>query len=71
MRYRKPIVPPTFQVKVAQIEMVNHNRWTPGYFDPRFRRNERALRKLASVPLDNFIPEKLPDGSKGITYGQL
>ena len=51
--------------------MSQHNRWDPGYYDERFRENERKLKKLKSVPLDDFIPDTLPDGSKGITYGQV
>ncbi|SPE58706.1 hypothetical protein SBV1_280015 [Verrucomicrobia bacterium] len=62
---------PRLQVQVQQFEMQKHNRWSPGYFDGRYRQNERELRKLQSVPLGNFIPEELPDGSLGITYGQV
>ena len=51
--------------------MLRHNRWNAGYFEERFRRNERKLKKLRSVPLGNFIPDELPNGSKGITYGQV
>ena len=62
---------PTLEVKIARPELMRHNRWNAGYFEERFRQNERKLRKLHSVPLGNFIPEELPDGSKGITYGQV
>lgn len=62
---------PTLEVRIAQGEMSRHNRWNAGYFEDRFRQNERKLKKLHSVPLGNFIPEELPDGSKGITYGQV
>jgi hypothetical protein len=62
---------PTLEVRIAQRELMRHNRWNAGYFEERFRRNERALKKLRSVPLGDFIPEQLPDGSKGITYGQV
>jgi hypothetical protein len=50
---------------------MRHNRWNAGYFEERFRQNEKKLKKLRSVPLGEFIPEELPDGSKGITYGQV
>lgn len=62
---------PTLEVRIAQGEVMRHNRWSAGYFEERFRRNERVLKKLHSVPLGDFIPEQLPDGSKGITYGQV
>lgn len=62
---------PTLEVRIAQGEMNRHNRWNAGYFEERFRQNERKLKMLRSVPLGNFIPEELPDGSKGITYGQV
>ena len=62
---------PILEVHIAQGEVNRHNRWNAGYFEERFRQNERKLKKLHSVPLDQFIPEELPDGSKGITYGQV
>src|SRR5437867_2897501 len=62
---------PTLEVKIAKTELVRHNRWNAGYFEERFRQNEKKLKKLQSVPLGDFIPEELPDGSKGITYGQV
>ncbi|MBI5384744.1 MAG: hypothetical protein HZA90_08645 [Verrucomicrobia bacterium] len=62
---------PTLEVRLAQGEVMRHNRWNAGYFEDRFRRNEKTLKKLRSVPLGDFIPEQLPDGSKGITYGQV
>lgn len=62
---------PTLEVRIAQRELMTHNRWNAGYFEERFRRNEKTLRKLGSVRLGDFIPEQLPDGSKGITYGQV
>jgi hypothetical protein len=71
MKAGEPIVPPTLEVQIRQDELMRHNRWNAGYFEARFRQNERQLRKLRSVPLGNFIPEELPDGSKGITYGQV
>jgi hypothetical protein len=55
-------------------EMVADNplrRWNPGYFEGRFVEIERHLRRLEATPLGGFIPNKLPDGSKGITYGQV
>ncbi len=62
---------PTLEVRISQSELKRHNRWNAGYFEERFRQNERKLKRLRSVPLGNFIPEALPDGSKGITYGQV
>lgn len=62
---------PTLEVRIARPELLRHNRWNAGYFEERFRRNERSLKKLRSVPLGDFIPDRLPDGSKGITYGQV
>jgi hypothetical protein len=62
---------PTLEVKIGRSELLRHNRWNAGYFEERFRQNEKKLRKLHSVPLGSFIPEELPDGSKGITYGQV
>jgi hypothetical protein len=62
---------PTLEVKIGRPELLRHNRWNAGYFEERFRQNEKKLKKLRSVSLDNFIPEELPDGAKGITYGQV
>lgn len=62
---------PTLEVRISQGELKRHNRWNAGYFEERFRRNEKRLKQLHSVPLGSFIPEELPDGSKGITYGQV
>jgi len=62
---------PTLEVRITQAEVNRHNRWNAGYFQERFRQNEKKLKKLHSVPLGNFIPEELSDGSKGITYGQV
>jgi hypothetical protein len=71
MKDRKPLVAPAFQVEVSNQQIKDRDRWYPAYYEPRFQKNEKALRKLRSVPLGNFIPEELPDGSKGITYGQV
>jgi hypothetical protein len=62
---------PTLEVRIAQAELNRHNRWNAGYFQERFRQNEKKLKKLHSVPLGQFIPDELPDGSLGITYGQV
>ena len=62
---------PTLEVEIGRPELLRHNRWNAGYFEERFRQNEKQLKKLHSVPLGEFIPEELPDGSKGITYGQV
>ena len=71
MKPGEPLVPATLEVSISRAEMLRHNRWNAGYYEDRFRKNERKLKKLRSVPLDKFIPEELPDGSKGITYGQV
>ena len=62
---------PTLEVTIAQGELNRHNRWNAGYFEERFRQNEKKLKRLHSVKLGEFIPDELPDGSKGITYGQV
>jgi len=62
---------PTLEVKIGRPELLRHDRWTAAYFEGRFRKNEKKLKQIGSVPLGNFIPEELPDGSKGITYGQV
>src|SRR3989441_7261139 len=62
---------PTLEVEIGRPELLRHNRWNAGYFEERFRQNEKKLRKLGSVPLGEFIPDELSDGSKGITYGQV
>jgi hypothetical protein len=62
---------PTLEVRIARTELIGHNRWNAGYFEERFRQNEEKLKKLRSVPLGEFIPEELPDGSKGNTYGHV
>jgi len=62
---------PTMIVWVSQREICRHNRWNPSFYDERFRKVERQLRRVAAVPLGQFIPDEVPDGSKGITYGQV
>ncbi len=62
---------PTLEVKIGRPELLRHDRWTAAYFEERFRKNEKKLKQIGSVPLGNFIPGELPDGSKGITYGQV
>ena len=62
---------PTLEVRISRRELLSHNRWNADYFEERFRQNEKKLKKLESVLLGEFIPEELPDGSKGITYGQV
>jgi len=47
------------------------NRFNPAYFEERFVSVEYRLRELGSGTLGRFIPDSLPDGSKGITYGQV
>ena len=67
----EPLVAPTDLVKLRQEEIMQQNRWDAGYYHERYRNNEAQLRNLHSSLLGNFIPDTLPDGSKGITYGQV
>ena len=46
-------------------------RLNPGYFEDQFLVTEKHLKQLGAEPLGRFIPDTLPDGSKGITYGQV
>ena len=62
---------PRMIVEVPQSELQRHNRWNPGYYDQRYQQMERQLRRLHAPALGDFIPEVLPDGTKGITYGQV
>ncbi len=71
MKAREPIVAATSLVEISNGELKKHDRWVAAYFEPQFRQNERALKKLGAVPLGNFIPEEFPNGTKGITYGQV
>ncbi len=52
-------------------EIAEANRFNPPYFEERFVLIEQQLRKLGADRLGRFIPDVLPDGSKGITYGQV
>jgi hypothetical protein len=52
-------------------EIPGRNRWNPGYFEDQFMEVEAQLKRLGAVPLGTFIPDLHPDGSKGITYGQV
>ncbi len=54
---------PTLEVKIGRPELLRHNRWNAGYFEERFRQNEKKLKILHSVPLGDFIADELPDGS--------
>src|SRR5580658_10497938 len=71
MKHLEPNGSPSFVVWISRSEMLRRDRWVAGFFEPRFRQNEKTLKKLGSVPLGNFIPDELGDGSKGITYGQV
>ncbi len=62
---------PRLEVKLVQRDIWENNRWDAGYYDHAFRENEKRLTELRAVPLGQFIPDVLPDGSKGITYGQV
>jgi predicted Rossmann fold nucleotide-binding protein DprA/Smf involved in DNA uptake/SAM-dependent methyltransferase len=52
-------------------EIAASNRFNPAYFEDRFAWPEHKLRDLGADVLGRFIPELHPDGSKGITYGQV
>src|SRR6266478_1508599 len=65
------LIAPTEMVELSQQEIMRQNRWDAGYYHERYRENEARLQKLRSSSLGNFIPATLPDGSKGITYGQV
>ncbi len=69
----KPQLPdaPRLEVKLVQSDIWENNRWDAGYYDHAFRENEKRLTELGAVPLSQFVPDELPDGSKGITYGQV
>jgi hypothetical protein len=62
-----PEEPSTLLTKVSLSEVRRHNRWNPSYYDERFRKVERQLRRMGARSLGEFMP----DGSKGITYGQV
>jgi hypothetical protein len=47
------------------------SRLNPGYFEEHFLEIDCHLKKVGASPLGRFIPEIMPDGSKGITYGQV
>src|SRR6266516_7182691 len=61
----------TLEVELVQRDIRENNRWDAGYYDHAFHENEKHLAELGAVPLGQFIPDELPDGSKGITYGQV
>src|SRR6266513_999588 len=61
----------TLEVQLVQRVIRENNRWDAGYYDHAFRENEKRLTELGAVPLGQFIPDELPDASKGITYGQV
>lgn len=67
----EPLIVPTDVVELSQEEIIRQNRWDAGYYNERYRENEALLQRLRSSPLGDFIPDTLPDGSKGITYGQV
>ena len=56
---------------VDQGEMVPSMRLNPPFYEDEFMEVERELTRLEARPLGRFIPDELPDGSKGITYGQV
>lgn len=62
---------PTIIIRASLGEIRRHNRWNPGYYEERFRKMERQLHRMGARSLGEFIPDVLPDGSKGITYGQV
>jgi hypothetical protein len=62
---------PILLVETVHGHIEVNNRWDAGYYDHAFHENEKRLTELGAVPLGQFIPDELPDGSKGITYGQV
>ena len=50
---------PTLYLNVLPGEVQRHNRWNPGFFDTRFQKVERQLRRLGARPLGDFIPDLL------------
>lgn len=56
---------------VAMGEIARTCRLNPGFYEDQYMEAERRLTEMHAVPLGTFIPEEHPDGSKGITYGQV
>lgn len=56
---------------VKQSDMVPSGRMNPAFYEDQYMEVEQRLTELGAVPLGTFIPEEHPDGSKGITYGQV
>lgn len=52
-------------------DIAPRNRMNPGYYEDQYIEVQRRLSELRAVPLGTFIPDVHPDGSKGITYGQV
>jgi hypothetical protein len=46
-------------------------RLNPVFYEERYIQIERKLAGMGAVPLGEFIPANLQDGSRGITYGQV
>ena len=56
---------------IDQKVIASENRWNASFFHDEFVENDARLKELGAQPLGRFIPDELPDGSKGITYGQV
>ena len=56
---------------LPQASLVPASRFNPTFFEDKFVEIETRLDELGAQPLDRFIPDELPDGAKGITYGQV
>jgi hypothetical protein len=52
-------------------QIAQSNRFNPTYFEERFALVEQKLQQLGANRVGDYIPDVLPDGSKGITYGQV
>ena len=52
-------------------DIIPSGRMNPGFFEDQYMEVEQRLAELRAVPLGTFIPDEHPDGSKGITYGQV
>jgi hypothetical protein len=61
----------SFYEIVSREDLISENRWNPAFFREEFVENDARLKELGAHSLGRFIPDELPDGSKGITYGQV
>lgn len=52
-------------------DLIPSLRLNPAYYDEEFLEVEHKLLQMKAEVLARFVPDKHPDGSKGITYGQV